>query len=504
MNPSSSDVSNDKTKKRKINDDCNSSLMGAEPQSKECNGKLNNQIWEYTACMPSLHDSDEDCNSNNYYHPIESVMNSIKEATAYMRRGTDRGEDNGCIVISYDDDPLDHIYHDDMLMPHWKEFVNALQQYHHQLDLVDCHAVLFAVLNIELTKPVLGILAKALKPNHFQYFKFVNNNTGRDGIAFLAEIISNNPHLISLEFHSKDLGKNIPHYDDVLKLFNTSNDVAQIRTAISNHSSLRQLDFEGCAEGVLGFELMQTLITGCDAKLLNLNLNNCGILTLGSSFLSDFIATNPCLEWLSLDANEFDETDAISIATALKSNKNLKYLSLTKNHITDVGGEALRKAVFDYSSLNTAAASNHTCQIVLDIVCDDWEDWGAEWGDTIILNYHDDGGGHEGPKCRRGAKIFSAFLYEECSIVQYLDDKFLPEILFPYVLGSFQIYFQHFRVDPSSGCIGDIEPPSYNITPLSIVYKLMRGWRMPLLYEYLKKPSIDVATKHVSTVNNIE
>ena len=66
---------------------------------------------------------------------------------------------------------------------------------------------------------------------------------------------------------------------------------------------------------------------------------------------------------LSLETNNLNDEDAVLISRALKHNTNLKELWLGGNNITEVGNGALRKAVYDTTSLNTVSESNHTCFI---------------------------------------------------------------------------------------------------------------------------------------------
>ena len=396
----------------------------------------------------------------------EECVEMMKSFIEYMRNTTNetrRGEHSGRINLS--SNWTDSIIYHDVLLPHWREFVDALNQYHHWLDLLaDNDATCFEIEDLQLPKTVLDMLAIALKPNHFRSLKFQNNMMGHDGISFLIDIIPNNPHLKKLEYH----------YNEV----DNADDVDQLSNVVANHPSLTDIDFQGCRGSLRGFDFMKTLVTGCGAKVLRINLSCCDILTMGGdTFLSDFLTTNPCLEWLGLDGNHLDDIDAIFIATSLKFNTNLKFLSLMQNSITDSGGVALKKAVCDSSSLHAAAASNHICEVVFDIndgsiYLDDHE--------IVILNHHGHPGGSVG---HRGGKLYSivSSRNRECSNVQHLDDGFPPEAI-PNLLGSIQIYAQHFQGDFSNQ---GVDP----IRPLSIVYEIMRGWKIPLLYEYTRHSS---------------
>ena len=90
-----------------------------------------------------------------------------------------------------------------------------------------------------------------------------------------------------------------------------------------------------------------------------------GISSGGSTILSDFLATNPRLTVLNLEGNELDNSDAALIANALRTNSTLRKLDLRCNDITSIGIEALQTVLDDGSSLNTAAGSNHSCEVIL-------------------------------------------------------------------------------------------------------------------------------------------
>ena len=96
------------------------------------------------------------------------------------------------------------------------------------------------------------------------------------------------------------------------------------------------------------------------SKLKSIDFSSNGITTGGNTFIADFLATNPILEHLVLESNRLDDEDAESIAGALKHNTNLRYLVMQGNDMSASGWNALCKAEFDPTSLNTAADSNHS------------------------------------------------------------------------------------------------------------------------------------------------
>mmetsp|Transcript_7597 Transcript_7597/g.16553 ORF Transcript_7597/g.16553 Transcript_7597/m.16553 type:complete len:395 (+) Transcript_7597:418-1602(+) len=93
-------------------------------------------------------------------------------------------------------------------------------------------------------------------------------------------------------------------------------------------------------------------------KRIDLGFNFVGL--RGAIALAEFVATNPPLLHLILIGNSIGDSGAMQFAKALKSNTTMVELNLGYNHISSVGLETLFYAIFDTSSLNALADSNHT------------------------------------------------------------------------------------------------------------------------------------------------
>ena len=143
--------------------------------------------------------------------------------------------------------------------------------------------------------------------------------------------------------------------------------------------------------------------------------------------------------------------------------------NLYGNDITNIGKEALSKAMYDPTSLNTVYDCNHTCQIVLDgFVRKDLPNWcrnAGGWNPKTI-------------RCMKMHYILS-LRHRERSNVQHLNTEFKDDDdeddslkLVPNVLEA--VYKNsHNR---SSRCDPIL------IRPLTIMYEILRGWKMPELY----------------------
>ena len=141
-------------------------------------------------------------------------------------------------------------------------------------------------------------------------------------------------------------------------------DTNKLCKIVKNHPSIKILALGNCkGMDVSGYEMLKTLMDAGKNKLSHIDLSNNDISTRGDTFISDFLAKSTILESLTLKGNQLDDQDAFKIVGALKNNENLRFLRLTDNSITKTGWTALRKAEFDDTNLNTAADSNHTCNI---------------------------------------------------------------------------------------------------------------------------------------------
>ena len=138
---------------------------------------------------------------------------------------------------------------------------------------------------------------------------------------------------------------------------------------------------------------------------------------------------------------------------------NLQFISLNANLITYAGCKELRKAVFDNSSLNSAADSNHTCVIYIgdeELECGINSDTGS---DNLF-----------GPKAFRGKKIYSILpsRNRECSNGHYLDN--VPVGFLPDMFGAIQQYSEYHLKDNSPS------QDDNDVNALSIMFGIVRRW----------------------------
>jgi len=200
---------------------------------------------------------------------------------------------------------------------------------------------------------VIDLLSPALNGNKIDYFVLNNNNfiDTNKGIEFAVEVIKSNPNM-----------KNF--FWDYNQLESTGN-VHSLLDAVCNNPSIDRIRLESCLGGdINGYEaLCHLLASGKIFELLDFERNDIQTWDRTEIPIPDYITSNPPLKYLYLSSNELNNDDAILISQALKQNTNLKELRLWNNNISDIGKEALSKATYDPTSLNSVSDSNHSCAI---------------------------------------------------------------------------------------------------------------------------------------------
>lgn len=334
------------------------------------------------------------------------------------------------------------IPHNDAMLPLWKEFTLALDDYRHfvhqsGLDGVDPS---LTIGGLELTHQVLNLMEPALNGNPFKRVELCFNNGGRDLIAFAAKVLlTGNESLRKLDFEGN------PIQDE--------HELNLLLGAVSNHPSLLGLSLASSCRR-LPYQTITSVLSRCN-NMREIDLSNNGIATAGNSFLEGFLESNEYLTILRLENNRLEDADAHAIARGLHSNKTLIALHLEGNNFTDGGLVSLMAAVYNPSTLNTVSGSNHTCLIHTDTSA------------TMRFNA-------SSKECyNRRRKIYFSLSNrnKQSSNVSELGDDFNPSII-PSLVRSVQEY-SVVDADAVSGESLDVVPP------LSIVFELLRGWVSP-------------------------
>ena len=280
---------------------------------------------------------------DEYAHKMEKFVCKMKEIANKLRKGgplaeIDLWNRSGCMF-----------FHDDVLLPHWRDFVEALTQYAKFAYRKDHGVESFIIWNVELHKKVLAMLNPALKTTNMKGLILGYNEFGSDGISFMSEILSSNPFIEGVGLRENQ----IDTVDDMRCICN---------------SIMRRPDYPQCQFGLLSSfngndpELLQTIIDA-SRHLEKILISGNGIGTLGADIISDFLASNPPLKMIDLGDNNLSDVDAVLIADSLLTNTNLETIYLGNNEFTHIGRRAMMEALFDASSLESCIESHHNCQV---------------------------------------------------------------------------------------------------------------------------------------------
>lgn len=264
-----------------------------------------------------------------------------------------RGERLEHIHIRPDDETDDQVFliHSDILLPHWYELVTALSQYG-KFDHREGHGIpQLAFGRVELSPKVLDMLLATLRTLVVSELVLENNFFGREGPAFVADVVNHNQHLSGVVIE----GNPIEGADDMRTICDAATQNLEYLRLVStfngNDPALLNVVLDCVAEG--------------DLKALGLHGND--IASRGAGRICAFLTENPSarcpLEVLDLSGNDLNDDDAGRVADALLRNDTLEELHLKDNRITEVGKRRIVRAIFDASGIDACASSNHLCQV---------------------------------------------------------------------------------------------------------------------------------------------
>jgi len=169
---------------------------GMENKQKHHDVLLKNQKWEYSA--PGLTVSYLDSIGVDQRDEVEDLLRQIQKYTEEMRYGTSDGD------ITLD---INEVEYNEELLPHWKEFANALEQYKYDLKFSpkDNKSILQLV-GMELSDEVVDLLSEALKSTHFRHVLLQDNNFGEKGAGFALDYLKGNDKCEEFAFRDNVMG----------------------------------------------------------------------------------------------------------------------------------------------------------------------------------------------------------------------------------------------------------------------------------------------------------
>jgi hypothetical protein len=146
-------------------------------------------------------------------------------------------------------------------------------------------------------------------------------------------------------------------------LFKSKKNATALVRAVISHSSLDDFILDNCE---IGRNTLFPAFIPVLTKIKMVRLRGNGIESYGATLIANCLASNPCVEYLSLVDNLLKDSDALKLAVSLKTNTTLMVLELWGNDITDVGAESLLNAIHgNGNNFNDVYDSNHVCSIDL-------------------------------------------------------------------------------------------------------------------------------------------
>lgn len=325
-------------------------LIGRCQDLVQQNHELQNQIkdltlekeyheWSYSAeAVPRWYWTTKGY-SIEYANGVWHFLGRIKDFTHQLRRGERIDRMNLSSTI--------RLEHDGILLPHWREFANALVQYQKFAHRKDHNINMFCISCIDLHSSVLGILLPALEATSVKYFALNSNHfRSNEGIFFVASIARSCPNLEGVGW----IGNRVDSAEAMQELCSS---FASVQKCI-----IVQNSFDGNDQ-----EVLKAILNTNNRAGVALDLARNGIAAQGAAVIADFLATNPLLHALHLNDNHLSDADAEVLANALEFNTNLTRITVDGNHITQIGRKHMLHALFDPTSLDSCTASNHTCWI---------------------------------------------------------------------------------------------------------------------------------------------
>ncbi|KAH3759047.1 Protein NLRC3 [Pelomyxa schiedti] len=181
-----------------------------------------------------------------------------------------------------------------------------------------------------------AIIAQALSSNKsLVSLNMAGNDIGDEGAAIISRALSSNKSLVSLNLYGNNVG---------------DEGATSIAQALSSNKSLVSLNMAGNNIGDEGAaSIAQALSSNKSLVSLNLYSNNIG--DEGAASIAQALSSNESLVSLNLYSNNIGAEGAASIAQALSSNKSLMSMDISGNNIGAEGAASISRALSSNKSL---------------------------------------------------------------------------------------------------------------------------------------------------------
>ncbi|EJK61754.1 hypothetical protein THAOC_17700, partial [Thalassiosira oceanica] len=418
--------------------------------------------WTYSAPdVPRSHWLEQGYDED-YAEEAGKLIHSIEENTCGLRSSCDDDDDDvevSCATLILSDDALD---------PHWEQLANAIQL-SERITTVNFSDVQLDQRNLQIIEASLrqkGIVEFHLDSNQFR---------GGEGVRFAIDVLKSNRSVRCFGWEDN--------------AFHSTENACELIDAVLEHPTLRRLELTRSFpnEDIAG---LRRLFGGAGTDtLLNVELSFNGIKTNGDRCIPAFLSKNPLLERLILRGNRLANDDAHHIGLALKSNTNLRYLSLEGNDIPIEGRLAvymlavLGSSLSDPSDLNSlrkttlidVSVANHTCEIRGIFGSDDVtnvEDESEDWNTKNFMNNNS-----KSARWNRGGKLFWLLVarHRKGTNVSQLEPEFSEDGmgLVPHVLACISTCSTYWKRTDFTA--------RWN---LSVLFEVVRDWKGPEMYQF--------------------
>jgi len=410
-------------------------------QSMSINALGDSVEWKYSAPTPSLSywqqlgfDEEYVENLNEYF------IGHIECVTRRIRRG--QCIDNIDIDIGNCESSELTVIDDDNLVLHWKELSDALSK-----DRSYNAEVSMTINHVQIRSEALDMLKQGLKYKQMYRLNLhgIQWQNNGEGVDFAVD-----------KLQTKKIHEFGWAYSGTL----TVSESTRLFQAVLYHPNLTNITLDDYIGMENGYDnLISLLTTKSKVSLPYYGSNN--VRSEGDTRLSNFIATNPTtLRFLGLYDNELEDDDALMIATALRHNTNLSRIDLGSNNFTEHGLSAIRRSIYDLTSLNALSDCNHTCECNVIDFGEMKINWGSNQKDSRSKKLYT----LLSDRNRAGTNIDSIQKgMEEDEVIQLLSD----------ILACVQRYYRGYdRLFPT---------PQEFVPPLSIMFEMLR--KLPEVHE---------------------
>lgn len=431
---------------------------------------LKNQRWKF----PSPEEGETPYDDDWAKSSLELLIGMIATETEDIRRC----KGDGSVLLISDDQSLAANALDYQVTGRaWREFANALREHKFMLNCMHQEggrpSLTFECLDLSDVF-VCGVLSDALQYTHFKTLRLTESGLGKAGFDLAFNYMKCNPILDTIE-----LDRNTSMHRE---------DVDRLCTIIKSHPSIISIDLRSCfGDELSNCGIFSSILTAGQGKLKYLHYTGDAVQPEEIKLVAESLASNPPLEGLHLEENglDLDEDCTQKLASALKRNTRLRYLSILENGpLSHEGRDVLRLVEFDPSGgLNSAANCNHTCE--------------------TRLQYPEDASQFNVARCApallRAQKIYYVLSKRNraAANTRFFDE--VPLDLLHNMLESIQCYSEYHLDERRKLEVDEEEYPQLpqendiDVESLSIVYEVMRRWDKVLsLYETLGRTKMQI------------